>query len=414
MKRRVVITGLGAISPIGNDVPSMWSNAMAGVNGIDRITRYDASQDPVKFAGEIKNYNFEEKFDKKELKRMDRFIQLALLATEEAVNDSGIDFTDKDTSRCGVYYSSGIGGLETIATQEDRAQEKGYHRLSPFFIPSSIINLSAGNIAIKYGIHGSVISHVTACASSTNGIGEAFRAIRDDYLDLVIAGGSEACVIPLGIWGFAVMQALNKGDDKDYASIPFDENRSGFVFGEGAGTLILEEYEQAKARGAKIYAEVVGYGSTCDASHITGPDPVGAGARDCMLMAVKDAAIKPEDIDYINAHGTSTPLNDKTETMAIKAAFKEHAYKLNVSSTKSMTGHLLGATGAVEAIFIALATRDDFVPPTINTKTLDPLCDLNYTLGSGIKRKVNYAISNTLGFGGHNATIAIKKYVEEE
>ena len=414
MKRRVVITGLGAITPIGNDVETVWKNAKAGVNGIDYITKYDASEDYVKLAGEIKNYNFEEFFEKKELKRMDRFIQLALIAADEAVKDSGIEFKDKDTSRYGVYFSSGIGGLETITTQEDRAKEKGYKRLSPFFIPSSIINLSAGNIAIKYGIHGSVISHVTACATSTTGVGEGFRAIRDGYLDLIIAGGSEACVIPMGIWGFAVMQALNKSDDRNYASIPFDKNRSGFVLGEGAGALILEEYEHAKARGAKIYAEVVGYGSTCDATHITGPDPLGKGAQNCMLMAIEDASIKPEDVDYINAHGTSTPLNDKIETFAIKAAFKEHAYKLNVSSTKSMTGHLLGASGAVEAIFSVLATRDDFVPPTINTKTLDPLCDLNYTLKKGVQRKVNYAISNSLGFGGHNATIAIKKYTEEE
>lgn len=414
MKRRVVITGLGTITPLGNDVSTSWKNAKAGVNGIDYISRYDASEDPVKFAGEIKDFDFEEYYGKKELKRMDRFIQLALVATDEAVKDSGIDFSEKDTSRYGVYYSSGIGGLETITTQEDKAQEKGYNRMSPFFIPSSIINLSAGNIAIKYGIHGSVISHVTACASSTNGVGEAFRAIRDGYLDLVIAGGTEAVVIPIGIWGFAVMQALSKGDDRNRASIPFDEERSGFVLGEGAGTLILEEYEQAKARGAKIYAEVVGYGSTCDATHITGPDPLGRGARDCMLMAVNDASIKPEDVDYINAHGTSTPLNDKTETLAIKDAFKDHAYKLNVSSTKSMTGHLLGATGAVEAIFTALATRDDFIPPTINTLTLDPLCDLNYTLEKGVEKKVNFAISNSLGFGGHNATIAIKKYVEGE
>lgn len=414
MKRRVVITGLGAITPIGNDVKTSWNNAKAGVNGIDLITRYDASEDPVNFAGEIKDFNFEEKFGKKEVKRMDRFIQLALIATDEAVKDSGIEFANKDTSRYGVYFSSGIGGLETIAAQEDRAKERGYKRLSPFFIPSTIINLSAGNIAIKYGIHGSVISHVTACATSTNGIGEAFRAIRDGYLDLVISGGAEACVIPLGIWGFAVMQALNKGNDKDYASIPFDVNRTGFVLGEGAGTLILEEYGHAKARGAKIYAEVAGYGSTCDATHITGPDPLGAGARKCMLMAIEDASIQPKDVDYINAHGTSTPLNDKIETLAIRDAFKEHAYKLNVSSTKSMTGHLLGGSGAVEAIFSALATRDDFVPPTINTKTLDPLCDLNYTLGKGVNRTVNYALSNSLGFGGHNATIVIKKYSEGE
>ena len=414
MKRRVVITGIGAISPIGNNVSSMWDNAKAGVNGIDTITRYDASNDPVKFAGEIKGYNFEEKFGKKDLKRMDRFIQLALIATDEAVIDSGLKFEGQDTTRYGVYYSSGIGGLETIATQEDKAKARGYNRLSPFFIPSSIINLSAGNIAIKYGIHGSVVSHVTACASSTNGIGEGFRAIRDGYLDLIISGGSEACVIPLGIWGFAVMQALNKGNDKNSASIPFDVNRSGFVLGEGAGTLILEEYEHAKARGAKIYAEVVGYGSTCDATHITGPDPFGTGAKNCMLMAINDASIKPEDVDYINVHGTSTPLGDISEPLAIKSVFGDHAYKLSISSTKSMHGHLLGAAGAVEAIATIYAILDNFIPPTINTKTLDPLCNLNYTLGQGVKKTVKYAISNTLGFGGHNATIAIKKYIEEE
>jgi len=413
MKRRVVITGLGAISALGNDVDTIWENAKNGVNGIDIITRYDASNDPVQLAGEVKGFDFQAYFGKKVLKRMDRFIQLALVATDQAVEDCGIDFHNTDTNRFGVYYSSGIGGLETIANQEDRAQERGYNRLSPFFIPSAIINLAAGNIAIKHKIHGSVLAHVTACASSTNGVGEAFRAIRDGYQDLIIAGGSEACVIPIGIWGFTVMQALHKGVDRNKASIPFDVNRTGFVLGEGGVTLILEEYEHAKARNAKIYAEVVGYGSTCDASHITGPDPEGKGAKRCMLQAIEDAKINPEDVDYINAHGTSTPLNDKTETMAIKSAFGSHAYKLNVSSTKSMTGHLLGGTGALEAMFITLALKDGIIPPTINTKELDPLCDLNYTLEKAVKKDFKYAISNTLGFGGHNATIAIKKYEEE-
>lgn len=412
MKRRVVITGLGAITPIGNDVKTVWENAKNGVNGIDTITRYDASDAPVKLAGEVKDFDFVEYFGRKEIKRMDRFIQLAMVATDQAVKDSGLEFNHMDTDRFGVYYSSGIGGLENIANQEDQARARGYHRLSPFFIPSAIINLAAGNIAIKYNIHGSVLAHVTACAGSTTGIGEAFRAIRDGYQDLIIAGGSEACVIPLGVWGFTVMQALYKGDDRNNASIPFDVNRSGFVLGEGAATLILEEYEHAKARQAKIYAEVVGYGSSCDASHITGPDPEGKGARKCMLQAVADAKINPNDIDYINAHGTSTPLNDKTESIAIKDAFKDHAYKLNVSSTKSMTGHLLGGTGALEALLTTLALKDGFIPPTINTKELDPICDLDYTLHVGVKKDIKYALSNSLGFGGHNATIALKKFEE--
>ena len=412
VKRRVVITGLGAITPLGNDASSTWQNAKNGVNGIKHITHYDASNDEVKLAAEIKGYNFEAKFGLKELKRTDRFMQLAIIATDEAVLDANIDFNNETEHRVGVYYASGIGGLETISEQKDRSTEKGYNRLSPYFIPSAIINLAAGNIAIKYGIHGPVLSHVTACASATNSIGEAFRAIRDNYLDVVITGGSEATVIPFGIWGFAVMQALNRGNDPDYASIPFDKNRSGFVMGEGATTLILEEYEHAKMRKAKIYGEIVGYGATCDATHITGPNPEGIGARDCMLLAVKDAKIMPNDVDYINAHGTSTPLNDSVETIAIKKAFKEHAYALNVSSTKSMTGHLLGASGAIEAMFTLLSVKEDFIPPTIGTKELDPVCDLNYTLGKGVSRTVNYAITNSLGFGGHNATLVFKKFKE--
>jgi 3-oxoacyl-[acyl-carrier-protein] synthase II len=412
-RRRVVITGIGAVTPIGNDANSLWENAKSGKSGIDFITHYDASSDEVKLAAEIKNLDIDAKLGLKEVKRTDRFTQLALIATDEAINDAEVDFSNLDTKRIGVYYTSGIGGLDTIDKQKDRATEKGYNRISPFFIPSAIINLAAGNIAIKYGIKGPAISHVTACASSTNAIGEAFRAIRDGYLDMVISGGSEGCVIPFGIWGFAVMQALYKGDEPDKSSIPFDINRSGFVMGEGAGTLILEELEQAKKSGRKIYAEIVGYGSTCDATHITGPDPEGNGAKDCMLLALSDGKIETSQVDYINAHGTSTPLNDKVETLAIKNAFGKHAYQLNVSSTKSMTGHLLGASGAVEAILTTMAVKNDFVPPTINTKELDPLCDLNYTLGSGVSKKINYAISNSLGFGGHNATILIKKYIPE-
>ena len=413
MRRRVVVTGIGAITPIGNDAKASWENAKKGVNGIDFIKSYDPSEFEVQVAGEIKGFDFEEYFGKKQLRRIDRFIQLGLIASKEAVNDSEINLDEINKLRAGVYYASGIGGLRTIAEQEDRARDKGYDRLSPFFIPASIINLAAGNIAIEYGFKGVAISNVTACASAANSIGEAFRAIRDGYLDVIIAGGSEAAVIPLGIAGFTVMQALNKSNDPNFASIPFDEARSGFVMGEGAGSLILEEFEHSKKRNAKIYGEIVGYGATCDAYHITGPDPEASGAMNCMLMALEDGNISPNEVDYINAHGTSTPLNDKVETLAIKRAFKEHAYILNVSSTKSMTGHLLGASGAVESIFTLLSTKDDYIPPTINTKNLDPLCDLNYTLGNGVRKEVNIAITNSLGFGGHNATLAFKKFKEQ-
>lgn len=410
MRRRVVVTGIGAISPIGNDVSSMWTNAKNGVSGIDYIKRFDTKDFQIQIAGEIKDFDFTAYFGKKQLKRMERFVQLAVVASDEAIKDSKLDFEVEDTTRIGVYYGSGIGGLETIAREEDKAIEKGYDRISPFFIPSAIINIAAGQIAINYGLHGMVTSAVTACASATNSIGDAFRAIRDGYLDVCVTGGAEATVIPLGLGGFNVMQALNRSNDPKNASIPFDKDRSGFVMGEGAGTLILEEYDRAVARGATIYGEVVGYGATCDASHITAPDPEGTGAMNCMLMALQDGNIPLTEVDYINAHGTSTPLNDKTETLAIKRAFGEHAYQLQVSSTKSMTGHLLGASGAVEAIFALLATKEDVIPPTINTKELDELCDLNYTLGHSVNREVKVALSNSLGFGGHNATIAFKKY----
>lgn len=409
MKRRVVVTGLGAISPIGNNIETMWNNAKNGVNGIDFITRFDTEDSTIKIGGEVKDFDYIGFFGKKQLKRLDRFVQFGLIASKEAMLDSGLDLNNENRDRIGVYYGSGIGGLETIAAEEDKAQEKGYDRISPFFIPSAIINLAAGQIAIEYGINGMATATVTACASATNSIGDAFRAIRDGYLEIAVAGGTEASLIPLGLAGFNVMQALNKSNDPNNASIPFDVNRSGFVMGEGAGTLILEEYERAVARGAKIYGEIAGYGATCDAFHITGPDPEAMGAKKCMEMAIKDAGLAPYNVDYINAHGTSTPLNDKTETLAIKKAFGEHANHLNVSSTKSMTGHLLGASGAVEAIFALLATRDNFIPPTINTKELDPLCDLNYTLDVGVNKEVNVAISNSLGFGGHNATVLFKK-----
>ena len=412
-KRRVVVTGVGAVTPIGNDVNTMWSNAKKGVNGIGLLTHYDASNDPVKLAAEIKDLDLSTRLSHKEIKRLDRFTQLAIVSTDEAVQMAGLDFSKEDRERIGIYFTSGIGGLETISEQKERGMDRGYHRLSPFFIPSAIINMAAGNLAIKYQILGPSLSHVTACASSTNSVGEAFRAIRDGYLDVVISGGSEAAIIPLGVFGFSVMQALYKGDDPNRASIPFDQERSGFVMGEGSGTLILESYEHAKQRGATILGEVIGYGATSDGFHMTSPDPNGSGAARCMIQALNDASIHPGDVDYINAHGTSTPLNDITETRAIKLAFKDACDRIHISSTKSMTGHLLGASGAVEAIISLCAIQDDFIPPTINTKTLDSGCDLNYTLRSGVSKPVNIAMSNSLGFGGHNATIVLKKFKEE-
>jgi 3-oxoacyl-[acyl-carrier-protein] synthase II len=412
-KRRVVITGLGAISPIGNDAKTTWDNAKLGVNGIDLIKSYDTSEHEVKIAAEIKDFDFAGFFGKKAMKRMDRFVMHAMIASKEAVEDACLDFLGKDTARCGVFYGSGIGGLETIATQEDKARDKGYGRVSPFFIPSAIINIAAGNIAIEYGLKGIATSSVTACASASNSIGEAFHKIRDGYLDLAVTGGSEATVIPLGIAGFNVMQALNKSNNPTSASTPFDKERSGFVMGEGAATLILESLDHAKARNAKIYGEIVGYGSTCDAYHITSPSEDGEGAMNSMLQAIEDASLQVGDVDYINAHGTSTPLNDKIETLAIQRAFGGHAKEIKISSTKSMTGHLLGASGAIEALFCTMVLKDGFIPPTINYKHFDEDCDLDYTVNEGVKMPVRVAISNSLGFGGHNATLVFKKYEEE-
>lgn len=410
MKKRVVITGLGTINPIGNNVERMYQSLLNGTSGIDYIKRYEPEEKAVKIAAEIKDFDFKAFFGPKLIKRYDRFIQIALVATKEAVEDAGIDFSTRNTERYGVYYGSGIGGLETISTQEQKGLNSGYDRLSPFFIPMSIINLAAGNIAIEYGIKGAATSSVTACASATNSIGEAYRAIKDGYLDLVITGGSEASITPLGIGGFQVMHALYTGDDIHHASTPFDLNRSGFVMGEGGATLILESLDHALERGAKIYAEVIGYGQSSDASHITAPDPEGRGAIRSMSQAVLENGGSFEDVDYINAHGTSTPLNDKTETLAIKTLFKGHSETLKVSSTKSMTGHLLGASGAVEAVAIALSVYHDYIPPTIGYQTFDPECDLNIVPNQGIHQKVRLALSNSLGFGGHNATLAFKKW----
>ncbi|MBM6923497.1 beta-ketoacyl-ACP synthase II [Hydrogenoanaerobacterium saccharovorans] len=414
MKRRVVITGMGAVSPIGNTAEEMWQSAREGRCGIGPITHFDTTNHKVKLAGEVKDLDFTPYLDKKELRRMDLFSQYAMVAAIQAWRDSGLDYEKIDPTRFGVDISSGIGGINTIETEYERGREKGFDRVSPFFVPMDISNLAAGNVAIKLGAKGMCTCVVTACAGGSNAIGDAFRMIRDGYQELMLAGGSEAAVTKLAIGGFTSMKALCESDDPTRASIPFDAERSGFVMGEGAGVLMLEEYEHARARGAKIYAEIVGYGATCDAYHITSPAPGGEGGARAMVEAVKDAGIQPEDIDYINAHGTSTSLNDKFETAAVKAAFGDHAYKLAMSSTKSMTGHLLGAAGAIEAIITARALQDGFIPATINYRTPDPECDLDIVPNEGRKAELRYAMSNSLGFGGHNASLVLKKYEEEK
>lgn len=414
MKRRVVITGMGAVSPIGNTAEEMWQSAQEGRCGIGPITHFDTTNHKVKLAGEVKDLDFTPYLDKKELRRMDLFSQYAMVAAIQAWRDSGLDYEKIDPTRFGVDISSGIGGINTIETEYERGREKGFDRVSPFFVPMDISNLAAGNVAIKLGAKGMCTCVVTACAGGSNAIGDAFRMIRDGYQELMLAGGSEAAVTKLAIGGFTSMKALCESDDPTRASIPFDAERSGFVMGEGAGVLMLEEYEHARARGAKIYAEIVGYGATCDAYHITSPAPGGEGGARAMVEAVKDAGIQPEDIDYINAHGTSTSLNDKFETAAVKAAFGDHAYKLAMSSTKSMTGHLLGAAGAIEAIITARALQDGFIPATINYRTPDPECDLDIVPNEGRKAELRYAMSNSLGFGGHNASLVLKKYEEEK
>lgn len=414
MKRRVVITGMGAVSPIGNTAEEMWQSAREGRCGIGPITHFDTTNHKVKLAGEVKDLDFTPYLDKKELRRMDLFSQYAMVAAVQAWRDSGLDYEKIDPTRFGVDISSGIGGINTIETEYERGREKGFDRVSPFFVPMDISNLAAGNVAIKLGAKGMCTCVVTACAGGSNAIGDAFRMIRDGYQELMLAGGSEAAVTKLAIGGFTSMKALCESDDPTRASIPFDAERSGFVMGEGAGVLMLEEYEHARARGAKIYAEIVGYGATCDAYHITSPAPGGEGGARAMVEAVKDAGIQPEDIDYINAHGTSTSLNDKFETAAVKAAFGDHAYKLAMSSTKSMTGHLLGAAGAIEAIITARALQDGFIPATINYRTPDPECDLDIVPNEGRKAELRYAMSNSLGFGGHNASLVLKKYEEEK
>ncbi len=408
--RRVVITGMGVVSPIGNNLGEMWNSVKAGKCGIGLITQYDTTNRKVTLAGEIKNFDFETVIDKRELRKMDRFTRLAVAAAEEAMSDSGLTINKEDTDRIGVMVSSGIGGLGTIEAEHSKGLEKGFDKISPYFIPMTITNMAAGTIAIRYGLQGMCNCVVTACAGGTNAIGDAFRSIRDGYADVMVCGGTEASITPLGIGGFTSLMALSRSTDPMRASIPFDKERSGFVMGEGAGILVLEEYEHAQARGAKIYCEAVGYAANCDASHITAPLEDGSGAAKCMKLAMKDARIAADLIGYINAHGTSTPMNDKCETAAIKKALGESSKKVMVSSTKSMTGHLLGASGAVEAIITAMSVKEAFVPATINYQVPDEECDLDIVPNIGRNVLLQYAMSNSLGFGGHNATIIFKKY----
>lgn len=414
--KRVVVTGLGALTPIGNTVSEYWHGLSNGISGAGPITRFDASKFKTRFACEIKNYNPENYFDRKEARKMDPFTQYAMIAVEEAMKDSGIDTEKINLDRSGVIWGSGIGGIRTFSDEVMYfSAGDGTPKFNPFLIPKMIIDIVTGHISIKYGFRGPNFATVSACASSTNALIDAFNYIRLGKADIIISGGSEAAVNEVGIGGFNAMKALSeRNDSPETASRPFDKDRDGFVLGEGAGSIILEEYEHAKARGAKIYGELVGGGMSADAHHITAPHPEGNGAKNVMIEALKDANLKPEDIDYINVHGTSTPLGDIGETKAIKAVFGEHSYKLNISSTKSMTGHLLGAAGAIEAIASLLAVQHQTIPPTINHFTDDEELDnrLNFTFSEPQKRKVDVVMSNTFGFGGHNFSIIFRKISE--
>lgn len=407
--RRVVVTGLGCITPIGKNVEETWNGIENGVCGVDTMKLVNPETFKTKMDAEVKDYNPHDYFDVKQARRLDRSSQFALIAAREAFADSGISEENTDFNNVGIFVSSGIGGLITIQNQCEVNLEKGHNRISPMFIPMSIANMPAGNIAIEHGLKGESVSIVTACASSTHAIGEAYRTIKHGYEDVILAGGAEASICEVGIGGFENMKALSSATDKNRASIPFDKERSGFVMGEGSGILVLEEYEHAKKRGAKIYGEVIGYGATSDAYHITSPCPDGAGAVSAMNRAIKDAGILAGDIDYINAHGTSTHLNDSCETMAIKKVMGEDWNNVLVSSTKGNTGHLLGAAGGVEAVICSMALENGIVPPTINYKVPDLECDLNIVQNEVIKKDLNVVMSNSLGFGGHNASIIFRK-----
>ena len=412
MDRRVVITGMGAITPIGNNVEETWNGIKDKKCGIDEIKLFDSSTFKTKLDAEVKEYDALKYFDAKQAKRLDRVSQFAMIAAREAYKDSGITEENTDLEKVGIFIGSGIGGFMTIQNQCETYELKGNARVSPMFIPMAIVNMPAGNVAIDLGLKGESIAIVTACSSATHSIGEAYRAIKHGYEDVVFAGGAEAGICQAGMSGFENMKALCSSTDKNRASIPFDKERSGFVMGEGAGVLVLEDLEHAKQRGARIYAEVIGYGATSDAYHITSPAPEGEGGARAMQRAIDDANIKPEEVDYINAHGTSTHLNDSTETMAIKKVFGEASRDIKVSSTKGNTGHLLGAAGAVEAIITVKAIEDALVPPTINYKVPDEECDLDVVPNEPIKQEMKIAMSNSLGFGGHNASLVLKKFEE--
>ena len=409
--RRVVVTGLGVISPIGNDKETFWTNIKNGVCGVDKVTRFDASNYSCQVAGEVKDFDPTQYIDRKEAKRMDRYTQFSVVAAKMAIEDSGLDLEKTDMNRFGVITGSGIGGIETFEAQMKTMLEKGPGRVSPFFIPMMISNIAAAQIAIMTGAKGANFNVTSACASGTNAIGEAFRNIKYGACDVICAGGAEAAVTPISFAGFCNMKAMTtRNDDPKRASIPFDAERDGFVMGEGAGLLILEELEHAKARGAHIYCEMVGYGATDDAFHITAPAENGEGGARAMQLAMDEAGVSASDVDYINAHGTSTPYNDKFETVAIKSVFGDHAKKLAVSSTKSMTGHLLGGAGGVEGVICALSLKEGYIPQTIGLEKPDPDCDLDYVTDGGREQEIQFALSNSLGFGGHNASILFKKF----
>ena len=411
MKRRIVVTGVGIISPLGTGIEKNWKGIIEGKSGIRYITRFDASTFPVKIAGEVPDFNPEEYIEKKEVKKMDTFIHYALAASIMAAKDAGLEVTSENAERVGVYIGSGIGGLPAIEHWHTVLKEKGPGRVTPFFIPMVIINLASGQVSIQLGAKGPNSCAVTACATGNNSIGDAFKIIERGDADVMIAGGTESVITPLCVAGFSSMKALStRNDAPEKASRPFDKNRDGFILGEGAGILVLEEMETAKKRGARIYAEIVGYGMTADAFHMTTPAPEGEGAMRCMNMALKSGEINYEDVDYINAHGTSTPVGDAAETMAIKRVFKGHAKSLAVSSTKSMTGHLLGAAGGIEAAITVLSIYHSIMPPTINYETPDPECDLDYVPNSAREKKIKVAMSNSFGFGGTNATLVFKRF----
>lgn len=412
MKKRVVITGLGVISPVGNDMKTFWESIRSSTPGIDFITNFETGDIKVKVAGEVKDFDPTATIDKKEAKRMDKYTQYAMAASLQAYEDSGLENAHVDKERMGIIMGTGIGGLGTIEEQAGKLHDRGPKRISPFFIPMSIVNMAAGNVAIALGAKGICNTVVTACASGTNALGEAFRNLQHGYADVIVAGGAEAAVTLLGVAGFEAMTALSTSTDPKRASIPFDADRDGFVMGEGSAMLVLETLEHAQSRNARIYAEMAGYGFTCDAHHITAPAPGGEGGARAMKLAMADAGIEPSAISYINAHGTSTPYNDKFETQAIKTAFGEIAKDIPVSSTKSMTGHMLGAAGAIEAIICIKALQEGFVPATAGLQNSDPECDLDYVPGEGREKELSYALSNSLGFGGHNATIILKKWEE--